>query len=61
MEIKTAFVLAAGYGKRLAPITDIAPKPLLKISGKPLLFSIFDKLAKAGIARTIVNTHHLVC
>lgn len=59
MEIKTAFVLAAGYGKRLAPITDIAPKPLLKISGKPLLFSIFDKLAKAGIARTIVNTHHL--
>ncbi len=58
-KIKTAFVLAAGYGKRLRPLTDIAPKPLLPINGSSPLFMIFDKLLKIGIERIIVNTHHL--
>ena len=57
--IDTAFVLAAGYGKRLAPLTDMLPKPLLPVNGKPMLCHIFDKLTEAGISRIFVNTHHL--
>ena len=57
--IKTAFVLAAGFGKRLKPLTNITPKPLLPIGETSLLFLIFDKLIKAGIKKIIVNTHHL--
>ncbi len=58
-EIKTAFVLAAGYGKRLRPLTDITPKPLLPIGETSPLFLIFDKLVKIGVKKIIVNTHHL--
>ncbi len=58
-EITTAFVLAAGFGKRLKPLTDITPKPLLPIGNTSVLFSIFDKLVDAGINTIIVNTHHL--
>ncbi len=58
-KIQTAFVLAAGYGKRLNPLTDILPKPLLPIGDSSPLLMIFDKLAKCGIKRIIVNTHHL--
>ena len=57
--IKTAFVLAAGFGKRLKPLTNITSKPLLPIGETSLLFLIFDKLIKAGIKKIIVNTHHL--
>lgn len=58
-KITTAFALAAGYGKRLKPLTDILPKPLLLVRGSSPLFMLFDKLADAGIGRIIVNTHHL--
>ena len=59
IKIQTAFVLAAGYGKRLRPLTDILPKPLLPIGDSSPLFMIFDRLAKCGIKRIIINTHHL--
>ncbi len=58
-KITTAFVLAAGYGKRLKPLTDILPKPLLPVRGSSPLLMVFDKLQRAGIDRIIVNTHHL--
>ncbi|MGH6861147.1 MAG: nucleotidyltransferase family protein [Phyllobacterium sp.] len=55
----TAMVLAAGLGKRMAPITDTVPKPLVKVAGKSLLDWGLEALAGAGVARAIVNVHYL--
>lgn len=55
----TAMVLAAGLGKRMRPITDTMPKPLVQIAGKPLLDWGLDSLAQAGVAKAVVNVHYL--
>ena len=51
-------VLAAGLGTRLKPITDIMPKALLPIGGKPLLEWQLEKLRAAGIREVVINVHH---
>jgi NDP-sugar pyrophosphorylase family protein len=56
---KTAFILAAGLGMRLRPLTERCPKPLLEIGGRPLITYAMDHLLKVGVDRFIVNTHHL--
>ena len=48
-------ILAAGLGKRMRPLTDKTPKPLLKVQGKPLLQHHIEKLASAGIKELIIN------
>ena len=55
----TAIMLAAGLGKRMRPITETMPKPLVKVSGKPLIDWGLDALAIAGVENTIVNVHYL--
>ena len=55
----TAMVLAAGYGKRLRPLTDTLPKPLIPVAGVPTLDRILGKLDEAGVSRAVVNAHHL--
>jgi mannose-1-phosphate guanylyltransferase len=54
-----AFLLAAGLGTRLRPITDIIPKCMVEIGGRTLLDIWLDALAKAGVHQVLVNTHHL--
>ncbi len=54
-----AMVLAAGRGTRMAPLTDTTPKPLIPVGGKPILDRILDGLEKAGVARAVINSHHL--
>ena len=53
-----AFVLAAGLGTRLAPLTDHTPKPLIPILNIPSLFYTFFLLKQAGIREIICNIHH---
>lgn len=54
-----AFLLAAGYGTRLRPITDTVPKCLVPICGKPLLGWWFELFQKHGITDVLINTHYL--
>ncbi len=54
-----ALLLAGGIGSRLRPITDLTPKCLVEIAGRPLLDYWFDGLARAGIRDVLINTHHL--
>lgn len=52
-------ILGAGYGTRLAPVTDHVPKPLLNIAGRPLLDHVIAGLDRAGVVDIGINTHHL--
>ena len=56
---RRAMVLAAGFGQRMRPLTDTAPKPLVKVAGKALLDHVLDRLADAGVEQAIVNVHYL--
>jgi MurNAc alpha-1-phosphate uridylyltransferase len=57
--IKSALVLAAGFGTRMRPLTDNCPKPMVKLGGKPMIDHVLDRLADAGVAHAIVNVHYL--
>jgi len=57
-DLRTAFVLGAGLGIRMRPLTAHCPKPLLPVGGRPLITYAMDHLLAAGIERLIVNTHH---
>jgi MurNAc alpha-1-phosphate uridylyltransferase len=49
-------LLAAGRGERMRPLTDILPKPLLPVHGKPLLWYPLRALAEAGVRSAVINT-----
>jgi NDP-sugar pyrophosphorylase family protein len=57
--VRTAFVLGAGLGTRLRPLTNVIPKPLLPIFGKRLITFALDHLIASGVERFVINTHHL--
>ncbi len=54
-----AFVLGAGLGTRLRPLTAVLPKPLIPVWNKPLITYAFDHLLASGVSEFVVNTHHL--
>ncbi len=54
-----AILLTAGYGSRLRPLTDVLPKCLLPINGRPLLEYWFSTLSKAGVNAILMNLHYL--
>jgi NDP-sugar pyrophosphorylase family protein len=51
-------IFAAGLGTRLKPLTDMMPKALVRVGGKPLLEHVITKLKDAGADRIVVNVHH---
>ena len=57
--IKKAMTLAAGFGKRVRPLTLNCPKPLLKIGKETLLSNTIEFLKKFGIKEITINTHYL--
>ena len=57
--IEQCMIFAAGYGKRLKPLTDHIPKPLIPIGDTTCLDESIRKIKGAGVKRIVVNTHHL--
>ena len=54
-----AIILAAGYGKRMDPLTRTTPKPLLRVGGQTLIERQVQRLVRAGIKELVINLHHL--
>ncbi|MEY4761931.1 MAG: hypothetical protein RLZZ200_1787 [Pseudomonadota bacterium] len=52
-------LLAAGRGDRMRPLTDVTPKPLLPVAGKPLIAWHLERLAAAGFREVVINTSWL--
>ena len=57
--INKAMILAAGFGKRLNPLTNNCPKPLIKIGNETLLSNTINFLEESGIKQIVINTHYL--
>jgi dTDP-glucose pyrophosphorylase/predicted transcriptional regulator len=55
----SAVVMAGGYGKRLLPLTEDVPKPMLPVGDKPLLERTIEQLRRAGIREVNLTTHYL--
>ena len=55
----TVMVFAAGLGKRMRPVTETIPKPLVKIAGRAMIDHMLDRFAEIGVKRAIVNVHYL--
>lgn len=54
-----AFLLAAGMGTRLRPMTETCPKPLIDVAGKPLIVHHIEKLVAAGVVDIVINLYWL--
>lgn len=59
LQLNTAMILAAGFGTRLKPLTDVTPKALVVYDGRPMIYHVIKKLEGFGIGRIIINIHHL--
>lgn len=57
--IRHAFILGAGFGSRMRPLTDKTPKPLIRLGGKPLIDYVIEGLASVGVEHIVVNVHYL--
>jgi len=59
MKLTNGMILAAGFGKRMMPITSKIPKPLIKIGQTTLLENCILRLKDFGIEEIVINTHYL--
>lgn len=55
----TAMILSAGMGKRMRPLTNNVPKPLLEVGGKPLIVWHIERLKEAGFTDIVINVAYL--
>ncbi len=55
---ESAMVLAAGFGERLRPLTEIKPKPLLPVCNRPVIEGVLALLRRCGVNRVVINLHH---
>jgi len=53
------FLMAGGFGRRLRPLTDVCPKPLLEIGGKPILETIIESFVSSGFRDFYIAVHYL--
>jgi MurNAc alpha-1-phosphate uridylyltransferase len=58
-KIKSAMILAAGFGSRMGELTAKLPKPAIKIHGKSFVHRILDLLLEHDVRRVIINSHYL--
>ncbi|RPI18151.1 MAG: nucleotidyltransferase family protein [Ignavibacteriae bacterium] len=56
--VKTAMILAAGFGTRLKELTKDTPKALIEYRGKPMITHVIERLISFGIEDFVVNCHH---
>ncbi|MBC8157968.1 MAG: nucleotidyltransferase family protein [Alphaproteobacteria bacterium] len=56
---KRAMVLAAGFGTRMRPLTEMLPKPLIEVGGRAMIDRTIDRLEDDGVETVVVNLHHL--
>ena len=52
-------VMAAGLGRRMLPLTETRPKPLVEVAGKAMIDHCLDRLDAAGVRKAVVNVHYL--
>ena len=57
--IDQGFILCAGFGTRMRPLTDTLPKPMLSVNGKPMVDHVLDSYGHHGIKTVVINTHYL--
>lgn len=56
---KKAMVLAAGLGKRMRPLTNTMPKPMIEVAGRSMVERALDALEAAGVEEVVINTSYL--
>lgn len=55
----TALIMAGGRGERLRPLTDVEPKPMLKVGSKPIIEHNIDRLIKFGVSEIFISVNYL--
>lgn len=58
IHIRKAMIMGAGFGTRMAPLTNNLPKPLVHLRGKPMIDHALARLREAGVEEAVVNLHY---
>ena len=59
MKIRKAVILAGGLGLRLRPMTEVVPKPLIAVNGKPIIQYAIENLVRQGVKEIVLSVGYL--